>query len=81
MGNIRTKRMFEADCLFLNGTMIAIVVDNDIYIKKIHINDKNSRFGYLRKGKMIFLNYVLIDTILLNEQDALMQLVHLFINP
>lgn len=80
LGNISAKKMFGAECLFLNGQMIGIVKGDDIFIKKSVINLDDKRFGYQRQGKTVYLNYVLIDNLLLDEQDELVMLVKSFLS-
>lgn len=79
LGTISYKRMFGAECLFLYGQMIGIIKGDDIFIKKSHINADDTRFGYQRQGKTVYLNYVLIDNLLLDEQDELIGLVKSFL--
>lgn len=79
LGNISAKKMFGGYGVFLNGQMIGIVKSDDIFIKKININADDTRFGYQRQGKMVYLNYVLIDNLLLDEQDELIGLVKSFL--
>ncbi|MDO4449399.1 MAG: TfoX/Sxy family protein [Moraxella sp.] len=80
LGDISYKRMFGGYGVFLNHTMIGIVQDDEIFIKKLKIDDNDNRFGYLRQGKMVYLNYVLIDRLLLDEQDELIALVKSFLH-
>lgn len=80
LGNIHSKRMFGCQCIFIDGTMTAIIKDDDIFIKKLVIDNNDERFGYYRQGKMVYLNYVRIDDLLLDEQDALVALVKSFLS-
>lgn len=80
LGSISHKRMFGAECLFLNGQMIGIVKDDDIFIKKNSICPNDDRFAYQRQGKTVHLNYVLIDPLVLDEQDELVALVRSFLS-
>lgn len=75
LGNISYKRMFSGYGVFLNQHMIGIVQHDNIYIKKLNVNQYEQRFSYQRQGKTIYLNYVLIDNSLIDEQDELIQLV------
>lgn len=79
LGKIHHKQMFGCDCLLMNGAILAIVKDDDIFIKKTHIHASDTRFGYLRQGKVINMNYVLIDNTLLDEPDELIGLVKSFL--
>lgn len=80
LGNVSYKRMFGGYGVFLNGQMIGIVKDDDIFIKKSNINTDDDRFTYQRQGKTVHLNYVLIDHLVLDEQDELMALVRSFLS-
>lgn len=79
LGTIHHKRMFGADCLFLNTTMFAIIQDDDIFIKKHHIDKSDIRFSYYRKGKIVYLNYVQIDSSIIDEPDELIALIKNFL--
>lgn len=56
LGNVSYKRMFGGYGVFLNGQMIGIVKDDDIFIKKSNINTDDDRFTYQRQGKTVHLN-------------------------
>ena len=80
LGTISYKRMFGGYGVFLNGQMMGIVQGDDIFIKKTNINADDERFGYQRHGKTVYLNYVRIDELLLDEQDELVDLVKSFLS-
>lgn len=79
LGCIRHKRMFGADCVFLNGVMIGIVQDDEIFIKKPNHTDDDVCFSYQRQGKTVSLSYVLIDGAVLDDGDELVSLVRSFL--
>lgn len=80
LGSITCKRMFGGYGVFLNGQMIGIVQGDAIFIKKTNINADDERFNYQRQGKTVYLNYVRIDELLLDEQDELIDLVKSFLS-
>lgn len=80
LGAISYKRMFGGYGVFLNGQMISIIKDDDIFIKKINTTANDERFAYQRQGKTVYLNYVLIDNLLLDEQDELVGLIKSFLS-
>lgn len=77
LGRITHRRMFGADCLFVNGVMFAIITDG-IFIKKAIVDESDVRFSYLRQGRVVYLNYVKIDDELLDEQEELISVIRRF---
>lgn len=76
LGKIHHKRMFGEICLFNNGRMFAIIDKQEqVFVKTSQRQSDEIAFCYQRQGKIIALNYVLIDNGLIDDADELVQVV------
>lgn len=75
-GNISQRKMFGEHCLFLNGTMFAIITQNgQLFIKVDKILATDTPFSYQKQGKSVSMRYVLIDDAWLDEPEILQNFI------
>lgn len=76
LGVITGRRMFGCQCVFINGEMTLIIDKSEqIFVKKAQICADDVPFCYPRQGKMVALKFVQIDNALVDDGDALVDLV------
>lgn len=81
LGSIRVKRMFGSQGLYQEGVMFALISDDCLYVKA----DERTLPGYLaqgmwpltyeRQGKTIALSFYSVPEELLEDREALLNLV------
>jgi DNA transformation protein len=77
IGPVRLKRMFGGQGLFLNNLMIALIMDDVLYLKtdKSKLNDFKQQgllpFTYVRKGKICTLSFHQAPEETMEDSDAL----------
>lgn len=81
-GCIYFKKMFGVNSIYLDGKMIGFIFDGEFYIKaqpvfiKDFTKDSIKQFSYTKKGKVIFLNFFVLDTDVFEDEACLERLVY-----
>jgi DNA transformation protein len=81
LGDIRGRAMFGGHGLYLNGTIVAIIVDETVYLKVDSGNraaferESMEPFTYASKGRRVALSYWETPAAVIEEPDQLQQWV------